>query len=219
MNPDDKAMEALVLKEGIVSATGLTSESLQIGIRGDPSLRETAYHRQRYQSRVDSIYTQLAPQLEELLLNRSTYRLYIGFNNGEVRTASVFDPFRREIHDADKLADADYLERHFPVIDYTEKVQIIRTIYETMASSGVYDRLPDYWQRIITRRNQTWQAMSEDNIRRIIPTLKMLRDIQEYYLRNVTICIIQDLIHFQFNCDGTQLVTANNYDAFLQENF
>lgn len=215
---DDNTLEALVLKEGIVSATGLTSQNLQVGLRGDPSLRETAYYRQRYQSRVDAIYTQLAPHLEELLLNRSTYRLYIGFNNGEVRTASVFDPFRQEIHDADHLADPAYMERHFPIIAYTDKIEAIRTIYDIMAQNGLYDRLPDYWQRIIKRRNQHWNAMSEANIKRIIPTLKILRDIQEYYLRTVTICIVQDLVHFQFNCDGTQLVTAKNYHEFLQEN-
>jgi hypothetical protein len=122
----EKELEALVLKESIVSATGLNADSLQISLRGDPSLRETTYQRKKYRSPVDDVLDQIEPHLEELLLNRSTYRIYIGLNNGEVRTYSVFDPLRVEIHAADRLADHDYIEQHFPTWTVRSSLQFHR---------------------------------------------------------------------------------------------
>ncbi len=166
----EREMEELVLKESIVSATGLASGNLQIGIKGDPSMRETAMVRQRYRNTMDEIYPDIEPQLEELLHNRSTYRLYVGFNSVEIRTNSIFD------------------------------------------------RLPDYWRRISERRAQVWQPMECERIAEVMPTLKVLRDMPDYYLRGASICLVQDLLRLQFNCDGTQLVSARNYQRFLEEN-
>ena len=45
-----------------------------------------------------------------------------------------------------------------------------------------------------------------------------MRDLPDFYLRNITICIVQDLIRMQFNCDGTQIISAENYQKFLEEN-
>lgn len=212
-------IEELVLKECIVSATGLSSDQIQIGLKGDPSLRETTAYRKRYTSQIDECYHLLKPNLEELLLNRSTYEIFLGFNNGEIRTSSIFDPFRTETHMASKMADHHYIERHFPEIEYTKKTAVIRNIYRSMDDSGVYDVLPDYWRNIIGRRNQKWQPMAAPAITAILDGLSLLRDIQEYYLRNITISIIQDFVRLQFNCDGTQLLESKNYQQFLSENF
>ena len=121
-------LEEMVLRESILSASGLNSESLQIGLKGDPSLRETTYARKKYNSEVDAVLGKLAPNLMELLLNRSTYRLYIGFNNGEIRTSSVFDPLRIEVHSAEKMADRAYIERQFPAVSYEDKIQVIKEV-------------------------------------------------------------------------------------------
>lgn len=94
MEERDRELETTILKESILSVSGLNSDMLQIGLKGDPSLRETTYERKKYSSSVDTLFDQLSLNFQELFLNRSTYRLYIGFNNGEIRTTSVFDPFR-----------------------------------------------------------------------------------------------------------------------------
>jgi hypothetical protein len=211
-------IEELVLKECILSATGLSGDNLQVGIRGDPSLRETTFQRKKYQSDLDRVFDALEPHLEELMLRRSTYRLYIGFNNGEIRTNSVFDPFRIEIHTAEKLCNHAYIERHFPEITYDNKINVIRNIYKSMDDSGVYDSLPEFWRRIIAKRNAFWSPIQEDEIINILSTLRVLRDVQEYYLRNISICIIQGVIHIQFNCDGTQLIRSGDFEKFLAQN-
>lgn len=218
MDNRDIETEETILHESIVSVTGLTSSTLQIGIKGDPSLRETTFDRTRYCSVVDNNYDILEPNLEELLLNRSTYRLYIGFNNGEIRTCSIFDPLREEIHSAEKMLDHNYVERQFPAIAYEEKIELIQRLQKTLEESSIYEHIPAYWRSIMQKRNENWVPMEREHIISIMTTLNRLRDVQQYYLRNVTICIVQDLLRMQFNCDGTQIVNADNYKQFLQDN-
>ncbi len=216
--PQDLELEELVLQESLVSATGLHSNNVQVGIKGDPSLRESVFNRQRYKSPVDEIFSELEPQLEEMMLRRSVYRVYVGFNSGEIRTCSVFDPMREEVHQAEKICEPSYIERHFPKIDYEHKVEGIRNIYRSLHQSDLFQYVPDYWKRIMNRRAQSWNPIKKDDLPNIISNLQKLREMDEFYLRNVTICIVQHVVRLQFNCDGTQLVDAENYRQFLEDN-
>ena len=218
MSSLEKDLEELVLKESIVSAAGINSDNLQIGIRGDPSMRETTGERQRYTSNVDEHIDELLPQFEELLLNRSTYQLFVGFNNGEIRTSSVFDPLTQEIHTAEKIMDDAYLSRQFPEISYEDKIQLIKDIYDGLRASPIYQRMPGYWQNIMKKRRENWEPMEKHEILTIISTLKTLREMPTYYMRNISINILQSLVRIQFNCDGTQILDAENYNRFLEEN-
>jgi len=49
-------------------------------------------------------------------------------------------------------------------------------------------------------------------------SLKTMRDLPDFYLRNITICVVQDMIRLQFNCDGTQIVRTEHYKKFLEDN-
>jgi len=215
---DDENLEEIILQESIVSAAGLNSEQVLIGIKGDPSLRESAPLRKRYDSKVDGLFDQLEPNLEDIMINRGIYRIFIGFNSGEIRTNSIFDPLRQEIHDAEKIANSEYISRHFPKIDYADKVALMRQLYTTLRGSEQYKAIPNYWQNILNRRSQTWKPLEADNIPKILSTVRKLRDIEEYYLRNITICIVQGIVRMQFNCDGTQIIDAHNFKHFLEEN-
>lgn len=214
----DNELEELVLRESIVSATGLNGNSLQIGIKGDPSLRETSLYRKRYESPLDKVIVPLMENLEELMLNRSCYRIFIGFNSGEVRTNSIFDPLRQEIHASEKLADKSYLDRHFPLISFEDKIQAMRDIYGAIKRSKLFSTVPGYWRNIFNKRHETWDPMTRQEIHTIISSIKIMRDLPDFYLRNITICIVQDLVRMQFNCDGTQIISAENYQKFIQEN-
>jgi len=214
----DNELEELVLRESIVSATGLNEGSLQIGIKGDPSLRETSLERKRYESPVDKVIVPLMENLEELMLNRSCYRIFIGFNSGEIRTHSIFDPLRQEIHSSEKLADKAYLDRHFPKISYEDKIQAMRDIYDAIRGSKLFEAVPGYWKSIFNKRHQTWDPMTKDEIHTIMASIKTMRDLPDFYLRNITICIVQDLVRMQFNCDGTQIISAENYQKFIEDN-
>lgn len=220
-NPDsnlDNELEELVLKESILSVAGLNASSLQIGIRGDPSMRETTGERKRYHSSVDQYLDNLLPNFEELLLNRSTYQLFVGFNNGEIRTNSVFDPMTQEIHDAEKMADHAYIVRQFPEISYGRKIGLIRDIYSHLRSHAVSESMPMYWRNILQKRSERWEPMEREEVTTVVRTLKALREMPHYFIRNITINIVQSIVRIQFNCDGTQIVSAENYTKFLEEN-
>lgn len=214
----DEQLERLVLEESIISSTGINSESLQVGIKGDPSLRETALYREKYLTILDERFDAIMPVLIDLLLHRGIYRLFIGYNSASIRTSSVFDPMREEIHDAGKFLDQDYVNRHFPKIEYDEKAEAMRELYRFLRNSATFKKIPNYWRNIAEKRGSNWNPMPQDEIKQIISTLKRLRDQQGYYLRNVTICIVQNVVRLEFNCDGTQVVKGGNYKQFLELN-
>lgn len=214
----ENELEALVLRESIVSATGLNKGSLQIGIKGDPSLRETTLERKKYESPVDKVMGKLIVSLKELMLERSIYRIFIGFNSGEIRTNSIFDPLRQEIHEAEKLVDPAYVDRHFPRVKFADKIQAMRDIYGAIGRSKLFDTVPDYWKRIFSKRHDSWEPMTQDEIKTIMTSVKIMRKLPDFYLRNITICIVQDMIRMQFNCDGTQIISAENYQKFIADN-
>lgn len=215
---DNVDLEQLVLQENISSAVGLSTGQIQIGIKGDPSLRETAMDRCRYESSIDHIFNEIAPVFSELLLERGIFRLFIGFNNSELRTCSIFDPLREEIHEASALADAEYVNRHFPAIAYEEKTKVIRQLYKAVIKSDLYKHMPEHLQALATKRHEKWQPMSADDVGRVLKNLKLLRSLPEYYLRNFSISTVQSVVRLQFNCDGTQVVHAQDFDLFIKEN-
>ena len=218
MSDKDMDLEELVLKESIVSAAGINADTLQIGIRGDPSMRETTVERKRYRSSVDEHLDALMPHLEDLLLNHSPYQLFIGFNNGEIRTNSVFDPMRQEIHSAEKMIDPGYIERQFPYVAYADKIRLIRDTYKGLRAHPIYEQLPGYWKNIMARRSAAWEPMEEQEIKTVVATLKTLREMPTYYMRNITLNIVQSIVRIQFNCDGTQIVSAEKFNQFLADN-
>ncbi|MDH5469357.1 MAG: hypothetical protein OEY45_07590 [Gammaproteobacteria bacterium] len=211
-------IEEQILKESIVSAAGLNADSLQIGLKGDPSMRETVLQRKRYRSALDEVIDTVAANLEDMMLNRGIYCVYAGFNSGEIRTLSIFDPLRSEIHAGEKLADRHYIERQFPTITLEDKVSMMKELYEALRATSFYKDLPGYWQSILKRRSETWQPLSREDISAVFASLKVLRELQQYYLRNITVCMVQGFVRMQFNCDGTQIINARNLERFISEN-
>ena len=212
------SIEEQILKESIVSAAGLNADSLQIGLKGDPSMRETVMLRKRYRSSLDEVLDSVAGNLEDMMLNRGIYCVYVGFNSGEIRTLSIFDPLRSEIHAGEKLADRHYIERQFPTISLEEKVELMKELYGALRATSFYRRLPGYWQSILERRSEAWKPLSREEIAAVFTSLAALREMQAYYLRNITICMVQGFVRMQFNCDGTQIINARDLKRFISEN-
>lgn len=209
--------EELLLREKLLDA-GMGCGSLHIGIKGDPSLRESALSRERYESVVDKILPELAPKLEELLLRRCAYQVYIGFNSGEIRISTILDPFSDESHPAQRLLDEAYLDRHFPAIDYQRKMAVIKRLYQSMRGDDYFAELPPQLGKVLGDYYTAWQPVPPEQIAQTLAQLPVLRGIPNYYIRNTTISIIKDAIHMQFNCDGSHIVSRKDYERFLEEN-
>lgn len=215
---DNIDLETQVLQENILSAVGLRTNQLQIGIKGDPSLRETAMDRCRYESEIDRIFHILVPVFSDMLLQRGIYRLFIGFNNSEIRTGSIFDPLREEIHDAASLVDPRYIDRHFPRIPYKKKTAVMRQLYKALMRSELYHYLPLHLQSLLQHRHENWEPMKKKQVRRVLENLHLMRNLPEYYLRNFSISTVQSVVRLQFNCDGTQIIHARDFDNFIKQN-
>lgn len=210
--------EELVLKEKLIDITGMKGRNMHISIKGDPSLRESAMTRERYVSVVDNIISQLVPKLEELLLNRCVSKIYLGFNNGEVRVSTMLDPFSDEFHPAIRLIDDVYIDRHFPKIDYERKIGMINKIYDTIYQDSYFDELPSHLHEGFSHYYSKWEPLSREQIKQSISRLTQLREIPDYYVRNITISIVKDAIHMQFNCDGSHIVSTFGFEQFIEDN-
>ena len=213
-----KRNEELLLRESLIGATGIDRKKLYISIKGDPSLRESAFSRERYESVVDKLLPELEPVLEDLLLNRCVYKVFINFNSGEIRTSTIFDPFNEEVHTANKLIGAAYIERHFTKIPYQDKSDYIKRIFDFISTDLLFGSLPSHLKKIFRGFHDDWQSVDKTDISSVMTQLITLRGIQSFYLRNFSISMIQDAIRMQFNCDGTHFVSAENYQRFLEEN-
>lgn len=210
--------EELVLKESLMDTTGLGGQKFHLSIKGDPSLRESAFSRERYESIVDPILPELVEQMEELLLRRSVFQLFIHFNSGEVHTLSVFDPFREEIHPATRIADAGYVGRHFPTIEYEDKSDLIRRLYGFLENDDRNGALPELTRRRYGAIYRNWHPTPPEEIRNALARLPELRTIPNFFLRNFALSVTRDAIRMQFNCDGTHIVGVEDYNRFLDEN-
>lgn len=212
-----KRNEELILKENLVDITGIKAKHLHVGISGDPSLRETVFTRERYESVADRILPLLELRLVDLLTNRCAYQISVAFNSGEIHTSSVFDPFSDEVHQAGKFVDDSYMDRHFVKIPYEEKASLIRHLYRAVAHAPVFPGLPDRFKKIFNGYYEKWKPVASEDIANTVSRLTSLRNIPNYYLRNFTMSTIQDVIRMQFNCDGTQIVSAEDYQRVIEE--
>lgn len=213
-----KRNEELLLAENVVGSTGISGERFHVSIKGDPSLRESAFVRERYESIVDKSMDQLVPIFEDMLLNRCVYSVFINFNSGEIRVRSVFNPFNEEIHTVNKLMSSAYIDRHFSAISYNEKSEFIKRTYYSILNDTSFTNLPVHLKNVFSSSHKDWMPLTQDEVSNVIIKLKDLRSIQSFYLRNFGISLTQDAIRMQFNCDGTHFVSSDDYHKFLEEN-
>ena len=210
--------EELLLKENLIGATGINANRLHVGIKGDPSLRETAFGRKRYHSDVDKVLSELVPNLEDLLLNRCVYSVTINFNSGEIITHSIFNPFNDEIHTVKKLINKAYIERHFTLISYDDKAAFIQRMFEFVSTDDLFNKVPVHLKHIFAKVHADWKPIDKEDITKVLAELGTLRGIDNFYMRNISIGIVQDAIRMQFNCDGTHYVSSEDYQQFLKDN-
>lgn len=209
----------LFLREELIDSTGLDGESLHISFKGDASLRETALFRERYVSKADERLDDLIKSIYEVILNRCAHQIMINFNSGEIRTMSIFDPFREKIHVVAKFVEPAYIDRHFQVISYDDKTTLVRNIYKHIMKDPSFERLTDDRKEIISHALSSWNTIPEEKLKNMISKFSFLRNVESLYLRNVKISMIQDAVRMQFNCDGTHIVDSTNFDEFVNDNF
>lgn len=211
-------LDFCVLSEAIVGAFGLPEGRLHVSVRGDPSLRETAPIRERYQSRIDTLANEVLEVCEWLLAETGCYAVYVGFNSSELRTESVFNPLNYEIHDAEAVTEPGYVKRHFVQIPYEEKMACMVRLREYVHTGELQRYLPPHWRALMERERATWKPVPKEGIGRVMRSLKLLREVEGYYLRNAAVSLSQRMVRASFNCDGTYIVAAEFFPQFVRDN-
>ncbi len=194
------------------------NNNLMHSIKGDKSLRESVYNRERAFNSVDENLTELSKVWLHLLLETGVYRLVIGLNNAEVRVASVFDPFNTEVHLADDLLNPEYVGFHFNKINLEDKSKLIKRIYQLLENDKTFDFLASEWQQSLLERNQKMQKLTNvDDLQFILQNIPKLRHLEGYYLRSITINLFNSTVSMSFNCDGTQIMSHSKFKEFIKE--
>ncbi|RUA05804.1 MAG: hypothetical protein DSY43_03685, partial [Gammaproteobacteria bacterium] len=155
------------------------NNNLMHSIKGDKSLRESVYNRERTLNSVDKNMKKLSQVWLYLLMETGAYRLVIGLNNAEVRVSSVFDPLNTEVHLAGDLLDPEYMDFHFNKIPLKEKSRLIKRIYKMLEGDTAFELLSKEWQTSLLERNQGMEKLTNvDDLRFIMENLPKLRDLE-----------------------------------------
>lgn len=210
--------EELILAEDVLAKAGIKANLLKVSIKGDPSMRESAFSRERYESIADTAMTRLLPVLEDLILNRSAYHFFVSLSSEEVRIKTVFEPFGDHIHSCGKLLDPGYIERHFPKMDYSKKTNLIRHIYATTSEHPAFASAPTHFQKVFSDYYANWQPVSQKEIQTTLANVPTLRTIPNFYMRNFSMSMVHDAIRMQFNCDGTHIISNEDLLDFIRQN-
>ena len=206
-----------LLEEPLIGAFGLPKDKHYVGVKGDPTLRETVPLRSLQPTMMDENAEQILSICQHLLENTGCYSLYIGFNSNEIRTESIFDPFNYEVHTTKDILKHKYVDRHFVPIDYEEKLKVISGVRKALARSSVWEHLPDDWKKTIKKREKDHAFSDKSVVGEIVSSLQHLRTIDGFYLRNADISMGQGTVRANFNCDGTYYVKANHFSDFVRE--
>ena len=194
------------------------SPKFMCSIKGDKSLRESVYNRPRVVNFVDENIEKLSKIITHLLLNTGVHRISIGFNNGEIKSFSVFDPLNMEIHTASNILDEEYIAINFPQLSLDKKDKFIKRLYNYLTTDEVFTDLPNFWQNDFKNRNNQMQELTNtQTLNDILTTLPKLRNIEGYYLRTATISLFNSSIALSFNCDGTQIMAHSSFADFVDE--
>lgn len=213
------ALCKMIVEEALISSIGLPPGRLQLQIKGDATMRQTAPSRPRINTVLDNNFDEFVRKSHKLLTHTGVHQLSICFHNNEIVTRRVFDPYAYMVHDAKAFLATGYTDRQFPAMDYDDKLNVIREVYRFLdESSRVKKCLPPEWRTILHENNENWAPITKYEIGSILNALKPLRDIEHYYLRRAEISITQNLVEFQFNCDGTHIMQPNFVTQFVNEN-
>ena len=106
------------------------------------------------------------------------------------------------------------MNRHFSKIPYSEKIKMINRLNATIDMDQTSLDLDE----VFKKSRDTYQPVTPDQINTVISRLSDLRNIPDLYLRNFSFNITRDAIRMQFNCDGTHIVSCEEYIKFIELN-
>ncbi len=209
--------QEMLADEPIVGAFGLPKNRIFKSIKGDPTLKETVLIRNKHEMFLDTHGVEVLNTCRHILKNTGCFSMYLGFNNNEIRTESIFDPFNYEVHEAEKMLDPHYIERHFTPVPFKEKMESISDLRQIILKSKVGKYVPEHWNDLLKNHRKEISVFNEELIDDIVDAFIQLRKVDEFYLRTAAISLGQGTVRTSYNCDGMYYVKAEHFPEFVAE--
>jgi hypothetical protein len=207
-----------ILKETILNSIGLNGET-QVQIKGDPTMRESAFNRHRQDNIIDNNLELVQDKLLKLALHTGCYHIELKCNNNKIITRRVLDPLVPVIHDVEKFMEDGYIDRQFPAMEYNDKIEAIKDIHKFLNGPKMLKYATSKtWREIREEKSKMWNPMETTDIINLVASIKPLRELDDFYLREMTLCLCQNAAILTFNCDGTTILRSTEINNFIEEN-
>ncbi len=194
------------------------NKNLRESIQGDKSIRHSVFVRPKDHNIVDTNINKLSEIAYHLLKRTGVFNLRIGLNNGQIEASSVFDPFNTEVHHISDLIDEDYLSQNFTLLNSEDKCELIKTTYKMLSTDKSFNHLTAENQNSLRERNE--KSLVEPDfasVKYICESIPLLRNIEHYHLRTISINVFNSVVSMTFNCDGTQIMSHDKFKGFIED--
>ncbi len=198
----------------------LCNPTLHTSIKGDQGLRESVFQRKKHNNVVDANIESLSSAIFHLLSQTGVFDVRMGLNNGQIETSTIFDPFNKEIHLASNLLKPAYLENNFTRTTPSQKIAFINSVCDEVCKQPSFADVAIGTRDSILKRNgahftSTDRATQLEQVKFITESIPLLRDIENYHLRTISINVFNSVVSMTFNCDGTQIMNFSKFKSFM----
>ena len=144
-----KTIKKELAQRGLVTVLGVPE---LVNRKGDSSLRETLYIREKDYSQFDEFKEELISTIYHLLINTGVYEVSVSFGESIIETKSFFGSYCYEVHEAEDILDNNFLLEQYPIISYKEKeIAMSENIDFTINSSYSQNNVNENWQKIMQK--------------------------------------------------------------------
>ena len=92
-------------------------------IRGDPSVRQSAFEQERMPNEFDKRLDEVLARVEVLILGHGVFHAKMHFSTGQVTLWLLNDPLRYRVHDKEEFLDPD-ISLAYPLLPYTAEALV-----------------------------------------------------------------------------------------------
>jgi len=213
-----KTIKKELAQRGLVTVLGVPE---LVNRKGDSSLRETLYIREKDYSQFDEFKEELISTIYHLLINTGVYEVSVSFGESIIETKSFFGSYCYEVHEAEDILDNNFLLEQYPIISYKEKeIAMSENIDFTINSSYSQNNVNENWQKIM-QKMANFSFVSKELIHNAVKNIIKMREDDVLYLKRFKINIANNSVILILNCGGILKISLKEevFKEFLETNF
>jgi hypothetical protein len=209
VNNNTEQQKKILLSQGITNVLGVRKLTT---LKGDISLKNTIPIREKNESIYDNESEKLISSISHLLLNTGVFEISIRYNSSTFKSVSVFSPCSPEEHFGKNLLSHNFISSQYPLIPYEIKEKGIFEMNNYIMNSKLMEYITNKAWKEIMKDRQCFSLPNHDLLINTIRNLIKMREIEGYYLRSFCINIVHKSINLSFNCDGSLIISLDEFD-------